>query len=535
MTNQGNIIESIKTKLGLTDLSLGYESALFALFRSAGVTNTEFNGAYIEYLQLALGSSKTNITDLLAEYSQLFFDGNVNSINDISKTVFTSSWKTDNAGTSTSTQITIPTVSSGTYASTVDWGDGSIESSLNTFNDARWTHTYSSAGTYVVKISGDFAGWSFANGGDKLKFLDVLQVGVFDHGNEDGAFYGCSNLTSITASDKPLFSSSSTSIASFFRDCGFTSLDWSIYNFSSTTSAANFLSGVVLTQSNFNTLLSNLESLIDDLQDSVAIHFGSGVYSIGDPATTIYNLTSDKSWSISSGGPAIPNLIFWIDGHDSSTITESSSVISAWDDKSLEDYNISTGSATYDVTDPTKPVAQFNGTSDFFERDTPTEIKNWTSARTIIMVVKVPATPVGFLWDIGVSGSAFRDEFLYFNGSNEIVFKCEHSTTPNRIITGDQPSSGFHIFTVQIDSSANSRAVELFQDNISLGSFASMGTSNMDPNKFTIGVDPDGGGYLVRGDYTNAGISEFMIYDRLITTDELSIIHTELNTKWGIS
>jgi hypothetical protein len=86
-TNQENIITTIKAKFGLTDLSLTYTEALFTLFQEKGVTNTEFNGAFIEYLQLALSSFKTDINDLLAEYSQLHFDGNVSSINDLSLVV----------------------------------------------------------------------------------------------------------------------------------------------------------------------------------------------------------------------------------------------------------------------------------------------------------------------------------------------------------------------------------------------------------------------------------------------------------------
>ena len=83
-TNQENIIATINAKFGLTNPSITYTEALFTLFQEKGVTNTEFNGAFIEYLQLALSSSKININDLLAEYSALHFDGNVNSINDLS-------------------------------------------------------------------------------------------------------------------------------------------------------------------------------------------------------------------------------------------------------------------------------------------------------------------------------------------------------------------------------------------------------------------------------------------------------------------
>lgn len=129
---------------------------------------------------------------------------------------FISSWKTDNAGTSTSTQITIPTVSSGTYASTVDWGDGNVEY-ITTWNDARWTHTYSIAGTYTVKIYGTFTGFTFTNGGDKLKLLNISQWGIFKFGISESNFYGCTNLT-ITATDIPNVTGK-THFYEMFRGC----------------------------------------------------------------------------------------------------------------------------------------------------------------------------------------------------------------------------------------------------------------------------------------------------------------------------
>ncbi len=83
-TNQENIIATIKTKFGLDNNYLTYTEALFTLFQEQGVTNTEFNGAFIEYLRSVLSSSKTDLNDLLALYAQTYFDGNVNSINDLS-------------------------------------------------------------------------------------------------------------------------------------------------------------------------------------------------------------------------------------------------------------------------------------------------------------------------------------------------------------------------------------------------------------------------------------------------------------------
>ncbi len=133
-----------------------------------------------------------------------------------SSRAFISSWKTDNAGTSSSTQITVPTVSSGTYNCVVDWGDGTT-STITTYNDAAWTHTYSGAGTYTVRITGTFYGIWFANGGDKLKLLNISAWGTMRLGNASAYFWGCSNLT-ITAKDV-LNLTGTTSLSRAFQTC----------------------------------------------------------------------------------------------------------------------------------------------------------------------------------------------------------------------------------------------------------------------------------------------------------------------------
>jgi surface protein len=126
---------------------------------------------------------------------------------------FVSSWKTDNAGTSSSTQITVPTTSAGTYNCIVDWGDGS-SSVITTYDDAAWTHTYAGSGTYTVKISGTFTGIQFNNGGDRLKLLNISKWGKMRLGNTGAYFYGCANLT-ITATDILDLTGTTTFISAF--------------------------------------------------------------------------------------------------------------------------------------------------------------------------------------------------------------------------------------------------------------------------------------------------------------------------------
>ena len=66
---------------------------------------------------------------------------------------FVSTWKTDNAGTSGATQITLPLEAGGTYDFGINWGDGS-SSKITAYDQAEVTHTYPIAGTYTVKIDG---------------------------------------------------------------------------------------------------------------------------------------------------------------------------------------------------------------------------------------------------------------------------------------------------------------------------------------------------------------------------------------------
>lgn len=130
---------------------------------------------------------------------------------------FRSQWKTDNPGLSNNDQITIPTEASGTYNATVDWGDGTIETGLITFNDARWTHTYTASGTFNVKITGTIKGFRFNNTGDKDKLLDISEWGVLNLGNSGGYFFGCTNLIG-TATDV-LDLTGTTSLNNCFQSC----------------------------------------------------------------------------------------------------------------------------------------------------------------------------------------------------------------------------------------------------------------------------------------------------------------------------
>lgn len=101
-----------------------------------------------------------------------------------------------NKGTGAS--FTLPLRNSYTYNCTVTWGDGT-SSLITAYDDPDRIHTYAAHGVYQITISGTFRAWLFNNGGDKLKLIQINNWGLVDFGaiGLQGAFYGCSNLTTI--------------------------------------------------------------------------------------------------------------------------------------------------------------------------------------------------------------------------------------------------------------------------------------------------------------------------------------------------
>ena len=104
----------------------------------------------------------------------------------------------------------------GTHDFMVNWGD-LTHSEITSDVDPDKTHTYASAGTYEVLMSGTCTAFGFNNSGDRLKITSLLNTFIGDMGFTTLNFYGCSNLTTLTASMSEL--KSLTTAESMFRGC----------------------------------------------------------------------------------------------------------------------------------------------------------------------------------------------------------------------------------------------------------------------------------------------------------------------------
>ncbi|MBL4905220.1 MAG: DUF285 domain-containing protein, partial [Flavobacteriaceae bacterium] len=119
---------------------------------------------------------------------------------------FSTTWKTDNPGSSNNTSIIIPTNSGETYNYDVYWEEVGNSSHKGTLANISGTITidFESIGTYRVDITGAFPQIYFNNSDDKEKILTIEQWGTISWVSMKRAFDGCVNLIGNTADNPDL-------------------------------------------------------------------------------------------------------------------------------------------------------------------------------------------------------------------------------------------------------------------------------------------------------------------------------------------
>ncbi|WP_353778750.1 BspA family leucine-rich repeat surface protein [Winogradskyella sp. 3972H.M.0a.05] len=248
---------------------------------------------------------------------------------------FITTWKTDNSGTSGNTQITIPTFSQNTYNYSVDWGDGNY--SFNLTED--YTHTYDSAGTYTVKIIGEFPFILFNNQGDKDKILSVEQWGNIEWFNMQFAFRGCSNLL-LNATDAPNLSNA-TSMFGIFQDAVLVNGDLNHWDVSSITNMGEAFKGALAFNGNVSSWdVSSVEDMQQMFENATTFNQDLGAWdisSITNMTNMFVNVTLStdhydsllRGWSIldvDSGETQIPSSISFHGGNSISCFDQNGKV-----------------------------------------------------------------------------------------------------------------------------------------------------------------------------------------------------------------
>jgi hypothetical protein len=141
--------------------------------------------------------------------------------------------------TSVNTQFELPITAPGGKQPniTVSWGDGGSDSVITSATSSDRFHTYSSAGTYQIIISGYCPGFSVGNNPSyKNLYKSVDDWGVVQF--EEIDFYGCINLTTIPAdvSNNATLNDGLNTVLRFnstFRQTGITIIPAGLFDYSS--------------------------------------------------------------------------------------------------------------------------------------------------------------------------------------------------------------------------------------------------------------------------------------------------------------
>jgi len=184
----------------------------------------------------------------------------------------------------------------------VDWGDGNSDTITSL---TRPTHTYASAGSYDVKISGTFTNFQFGRvltAAERLFLTDIKQWGNLTYETMEDAFKSCDGLSSLTATDTPTIGSSGK-LKNAFAYSNVVNIpnlgSWDVAHISDFSNA--FIDAAKpLDTSTYDSLL--IGWALQSLQSNVSLNMGGSKYSSGAAATARETLRTTYSWTISDGG-----------------------------------------------------------------------------------------------------------------------------------------------------------------------------------------------------------------------------------------
>jgi len=237
---------------------------------------------------------------------------------------------------------------------------------------------------------------------------------------------------------------------------------------------------------------------------------------------TVVEAYLTPKWDVGLSIPSdISGLQLWLDADEASTITSSSGLVSQWNDKSGNGFNVTQGTGS---EQPTTNATTQNGKNviDFDagdELDIPSGLFSVPAgSNTIFAVVKANATSAnemrilemevsgGTRFDLGFLSDSLVADFL--NGS-VVAISASVTVAQWNIHRGRRDGTTQAISINGADEATNTSGSDITAD---LGFIGSTGGDR----------------------FLNGSIAEIIIYNRSLSTTEIAAVETYLSKKWGI-
>ncbi|KPJ66516.1 MAG: hypothetical protein AMJ43_07740 [Coxiella sp. DG_40] len=209
--------------------------------------------------------------------------------------------------------------------------------------------------------------------------------------------------------------------------------------------------------------------------------------------------------------PPVSGYKIWLDASDESTITESSNLVSSWDDKSDQGNNATQTNETNKPTyDSVNQSINFDGSDNYLDI---TGIL--TTDYTIFCVLTNNDTS-------GVAG-LYCDKTAFQRGLYFDVGKAAIYNGSTAVKDTDQ-STGKNLYTAYYSSSATTAKMSVN---------GTVKASNTSYAAYTPSVS-DSIGRFGSGSYWLGNMHELVVYDSSLSDGQISSIESYLNTKWGL-
>ena len=214
----------------------------------------QVNGYNIQSVAFALNTLNLGVFQVSGNIIYVSNDYYIYGALSVVSTLFNSVWNTNNisSGSSAFNQIHLPLTVTGTYNFTVDWGDGS-QDTITSWNQAEVIHTYTTAGTYNLSITGIINGFNFSTQ-DEEKILSITNFGTLQLGNNGGYFQGCVNLDLSSVTDI-LDLTGTTNLTNMFSSCNSLTTIGNVNSWD--VSSVTNMTGMFLSANNFNQSLNS--------------------------------------------------------------------------------------------------------------------------------------------------------------------------------------------------------------------------------------------------------------------------------------